>query len=66
MDALVVAVAADPETAADPFRYDPEFKDVNAEMRAVRQSHVNAGVCVKCCESENIKTYTLVIRQPRA
>ena len=64
MDALVIAIAADPETVADPFCYDPQFRDVNAETRPVMQNHVNAGVRAKCCESENIKKYTLVIRQP--
>ena len=53
MDALVVAVA-DPKIAADLFRYDPQFEDVDAKMRAVMQNRVNAGVRAKY-ESENIK-----------
>ena len=36
------------------FRHDPQFEDVDSEIRAVMQNRVNAGVRAKY-ESENVK-----------
>ena len=61
-----------PKTPMDPFRFDPQFEDVDAETCAVMQNRVNTGVRAKY-ESEKrhvrvgeCKIHTLVIQQPRA
>ena len=55
MDVLAdLAAAADPETAADHFRPDDQFDEIDAETRAVMQMRVNSGVREQY-NSENIK-----------